>query len=159
MRKLVLFIGPAGAGKTTIAKALMKRRKDAVFLDMDATLRPAAEAIMSAVGLDPNDRDSDDYKRLCRDLGYRMTMNAALENLELGVNAYVVGPLRRKPAKRIGLTGSWAASAGRSATSTSKSFKCSWTARSGTGNESGKDGWLPTNGSSAIGIRSSVLCR
>lgn len=96
MRRLVFFIGPAGAGKTTIAKALVERRKDAVFLDMDTTLRPAAEAIMAAAGLDPNDRDSDDYKRLCRDLGYRMTMNAALENLELGLNVFVVGPFTRE---------------------------------------------------------------
>lgn len=96
MRKLVFFIGPAGAGKTTIAKALLKRRRNALLLDMDTTLRPAAEAIMSAVGLDPQDRDSDDYKRLCRDLGYRMMMNAALENVELGLNVYAVGPFTKE---------------------------------------------------------------
>ncbi|TVY02993.1 AAA family ATPase [Cohnella terricola] len=95
MAKLVFFIGGAGAGKTTLAKALAARRGVAL-LDMDTLLRPAAEAIMTLAGLDPSDRDSADYKRLCRDLGYRITMDAALENLELGIDAYVIGPFTKE---------------------------------------------------------------
>ncbi|MBW5445810.1 AAA family ATPase [Cohnella sp. CFH 77786] len=95
MRKLIFFIGGAGAGKTTLAKALAKRRGAALF-DMDTLLRPAAEAIMRLSGLDPDDRDSPAYKTRCRDLGYRLTMNAALENLEIGMDAIVIGPFTRE---------------------------------------------------------------
>lgn len=95
MAKLVFFIGGAGAGKTTLAKKLAAKRR-AVLLDMDTLLRPAAEALMTQAGLDPSDRDSAEYKRLCRDLGYRITMDAALENLELGNDAYVIGPFTKE---------------------------------------------------------------
>jgi adenylate kinase family enzyme len=97
MRKLVFFVGGSGAGKTTLAKKLVARSR-AVFLDMDTLQRPAAEALMTAAGFDPTDRDSTDYKRLCRDLGYRITMDAALENVSLGTDVYVVGPFTREIA-------------------------------------------------------------
>ncbi|GAA4854935.1 ATP-binding protein [Paenibacillus vulneris] len=95
MPKLVFFIGPAGAGKTTLAKALARQHRPA-FFDMDTLLRPAAETIMTLSGLDPTDRDSPVYKKHCRDLGYRITMDAALENLELGIDTYVVGPFTKE---------------------------------------------------------------
>lgn len=95
MSKLVFFIGAAGAGKTTLAKALASRC-GAVLLDMDTLLRPAAEMIMTLAGLDPNDRDSAEYKRLCRDLGYRITMNAALENAAIGTDTLVIGPFTKE---------------------------------------------------------------
>ncbi|WP_127572842.1 AAA family ATPase [Paenibacillus xylaniclasticus] len=93
--RIVMFVGPAGAGKTTLAKALARRCRMAV-LDMDTLLRPAAEAIMNQAGLDPSDRDSSEYKRLCRDLGYRITMDAALENAASGVDAVVIGPFTKE---------------------------------------------------------------
>ncbi|SDN41262.1 shikimate kinase [Paenibacillus sp. yr247] len=95
MRKLVFFLGPAGAGKTTLAKA-WARKHGGAFLDMDTLLRPAAETIMTLSGQDPDDRDSPTYKTHCRDLGYRITMDAALENLALGLDAIVVGPFTRE---------------------------------------------------------------
>lgn len=97
MNKLVFFLGPGGAGKTTLAKAVASRRKAAV-LDMDILLRPAATAIMTMHGLDPDDRDSDEYKKLCRDLGYRITMDAALDNIGLSADLYVVGPFTQEAA-------------------------------------------------------------
>lgn len=97
MPKMVFFIGAAGAGKTTAAMALVRRRP-AAFLDMDTLLRPAAEAIMKVAGLDPDDRDSPAYKELCRDLGYRITMNAAAENVRLGMDAYLIGPFTQETA-------------------------------------------------------------
>lgn len=95
MRKLIFFLGPAGAGKTTLAKAWASKHGGA-FLDMDTLLRPAAEALMTLAGQDPEDRDSPFYKQHCRDLGYRITMNAALENLSLGLDAVVIGPFTRE---------------------------------------------------------------
>lgn len=112
MNKLVFFLGPGGAGKTTLAKAVASRRKAAV-LDMDILLRPAATAIMTMHGLDPDDRDSDEYKRLCRELGYRITMDTALDNIGLSADLYVVGPFTKEAAdpawietelQRIGMT-------------------------------------------------------
>jgi hypothetical protein len=95
MPKLVFFLGPAGSGKTTIAKFIMKKHL-AAFFDMDTLSRPAAEAIMTLSGLDPNDRDSPIYKQYCRDLGYRVTMDAAIENLQLGVDVFVIGPFTKE---------------------------------------------------------------
>ena len=95
MRKLVFFVGGAGAGKTTLAKALAKRRGVAI-LDMDTVLRPAAVALMTQAGLDPSDRDSSLYKTLCRDLGYRITMDAALENIAIGGDIFVIGPFTKE---------------------------------------------------------------
>jgi adenylate kinase family enzyme len=97
MNRLVFFLGPAGAGKTTLAKAVASRRK-AAFFDMDILLRPAANVIMTMHGLDPSDRDSADYKRLCRDLGYKITMDAALDNIGLDADAFVVGPFTKEAA-------------------------------------------------------------
>lgn len=95
MRKLVFFVGGAGAGKTTLAKGLAKKRGVAI-VDMDTVLRPAAIALMTQAGLDPNDRDSEDYKRLCRDLGYRITMDAALENIANESDIFVIGPFTKE---------------------------------------------------------------
>lgn len=97
MNKLVFFLGPGGAGKTTLAKAVAACRKAAV-LDMDTLLRPAATAILTMHGLDPDDRDSAEYKQLCRDLGYRITMDAALDNIGLSADLYVVGPFTKEAA-------------------------------------------------------------
>lgn len=93
---LLLFVaGGAGAGKTTLARALARRCRMAL-LDMDTLLRSAAEALMTGAGLDPSDRDSAEYKRLCRDLGYRITMDAALDHLSNGQDAVVIGPFTRE---------------------------------------------------------------
>lgn len=93
--QLIFVVGGAGAGKTTLAKALAARNSF-TLLDMDTLLRPAAVALMTASGLDPEDRDSAQYKALCRDLGYRITMDAALENVDLGLNVLVIGPFTRE---------------------------------------------------------------
>lgn len=95
MRKLIFFIGPAGAGKTTLAEAWVSRHGGA-YLDMDTLLRPAAKAVMTLAGQDPEDRDSPIYKAHCRDLGYRITMDAALQQLALGRDAVAVGPFTRE---------------------------------------------------------------
>lgn len=91
MRKLVFFVGGAGSGKTTIAKGITVKHHP-VFLDMDTASRPASEKIMTLMGHDPDDRDSAAYKTLCRDLGYRLTMDSALENLEMGSDVFAIGP-------------------------------------------------------------------
>lgn len=91
MRKLVFFVGGAGSGKTTLAKGITHKGHP-VFLDMDTVSRPASEKIMTLMGHDPDDRDSPAYKELCRDLGYRLTMDTALENLDLDSDVFAIGP-------------------------------------------------------------------
>lgn len=78
-----------------MTKAIASKR-GAPVLDMDTLLRPAAVALMTLAGLDPNDRDSSEYKKLCRDLGYRITMDAALENVAIGTDVFVVGPFTKE---------------------------------------------------------------
>ncbi|WP_027088036.1 AAA family ATPase [Cohnella panacarvi] len=103
MSKLIFFLGPAGAGKTTLAEAWLRRHGGA-YLDMDTLLRPAAEAIMTLAGEDPEDRDSPFYKKHCRDLGYRITMDAALQQLKLGLDAVIVGPFTRETEDAVWLS-------------------------------------------------------
>ena len=97
MGRLIFFVGAAGAGKTTLARAVAAKRGAALF-DMDTLLRPVAEALMTQAGLDPSDRDSAAYKTLCRDLGYRITMDTALENVAIGNDAFVIGPFTKELA-------------------------------------------------------------
>jgi hypothetical protein len=104
MAKLIFVLGPAAAGKTTLARSLAAKRRIA-FFDMDTLLRPAAEAIMTMAGRDPTDRDSPFYKAHCRDLGYRITMDAALDNIALGCDAVVVGPFTREAEDAAWLDG------------------------------------------------------
>ena len=77
MPKLVFFVGPAGAGKTTLAKA-MARCHPAAFLDMDTLLQPAAETIMLISNHDPKDCDSPLYKQYCRE-----ARNSAMDEWKL----------------------------------------------------------------------------
>jgi hypothetical protein len=53
-------------------------------------------ALMTQAGLDPSDRDSIAYKTLCRDLGYRITMDAALENIANDGDIFVIGPFTKE---------------------------------------------------------------
>ena len=93
MRKpLLLFVvGSAGTGKTTIAKALCNKRTF-TFLDKDIVGGKYSDWMMQQLGADINDRDSDVYRTHCRDLEYVVTMDVALDNLELGNDVICVGP-------------------------------------------------------------------
>lgn len=112
MPKLVFFSGPAGTGKTTISKKMLERIP-AIYLDKDTVGGRAVEKILEISGMDVNDRDSGFYKEYCRDLEYDSTMDVALENLEVGLNAFLIGPFTKELSdkkwidrmlKRVGLT-------------------------------------------------------
>ncbi|MDR2127725.1 MAG: ATP-binding protein [Burkholderiaceae bacterium] len=101
MSKLIFFCGHAGAGKTTLARRaigpLMARTGQAFcLLDKDTLYGGYSAAVMGALTGDPNDRDSPVYLQHLRNPEYAGLLATARENLTLGVNVIVVGPLSRE---------------------------------------------------------------
>ncbi|VVE01091.1 AAA family ATPase [Pandoraea terrigena] len=101
MTRLVFFCGHAGAGKTTLAKRLIGpliARSGGAFclLDKDTLYGAYSAAVMRALTGNPNDRDSPLYLQTLRDPEYAGLLDTARENLRLGVNVLVVGPLSRE---------------------------------------------------------------
>ncbi|MDQ6418708.1 AAA family ATPase [Paenibacillus sp. LHD-117] len=91
MQKLVFFVGAAGTGKTTVARAL-SADFPAAFLDRDTIGGRFVEAILEMKGLDKNDRDSEFYKTNLRDLEYDAARDVCIENLAAGQNVFMVSP-------------------------------------------------------------------
>ena len=91
MLKLVFFVGVAGTGKTTVARALATRMS-AAFLDRDTVGGRFVEKMLEMNGLDVNDRDSDFYKKHLRDLEYDTTKAICIENLAAGQNVFMISP-------------------------------------------------------------------
>lgn len=91
MQKLVFFVGVAGTGKTTIARKLAERMP-AAFLDRDTVGGRFVEHALVQNGLDPNDRDSEYYKRHLRDLEYDTTRDICIDNLAAGQNVFMISP-------------------------------------------------------------------
>lgn len=101
MPRLIFFCGHAGTGKTTLAKRalpLLHRRSSESFclLDKDTLYGGYSSAVMGVLTGDPNDRDSPLYLQHLRGPEYAGLLNTARENLALGVNCIVVGPLSRE---------------------------------------------------------------
>lgn len=94
---IALFIlGHAASGKTTLAKSWIKSRMKKgehwCLMDKDDSGEILAPPLMVSMGLDPNDRDSSDYKSKVRDLEYLACLNVAKEQLKLGINVVLPGP-------------------------------------------------------------------
>lgn len=101
MPRLIFFCGHAGTGKTTLAKRalpLLHWRSGESFclLDKDTLYGGYSSAVMGVLTGDPNDRDSPLYLQHLRGPEYAGLLNTARENLALGVNCIVVGPLSRE---------------------------------------------------------------
>jgi predicted kinase len=101
MPKLIFFCGHAGTGKTTLAKRLIgplmqQSGQSFCLLDKDTLYGAYSASVMGVITGDPNDRDSPLYLQHLRDPEYRGLMDTARENLALGVNVMVVGPLSRE---------------------------------------------------------------
>lgn len=101
MPRLLFFCGHAGTGKTTLAKQLIaplmaRTGESFCLLDKDTLYGGYSAAVMRALTGDPNDRDSPTYLQNLRDPEYAGLMATARENLALGVNVIVVGPLSRE---------------------------------------------------------------
>ena len=101
MPRLIFFCGHAGTGKTTIAKHLIgpliqRTGESFCLLDKDTLYGRYSAAVMGALTGDPNDRDSPTYLQHLRDPEYQGLLDTARENLALGINVIVVGPLSRE---------------------------------------------------------------
>src|SRR5690625_5253607 len=91
MQKLVFFVGVAGTGKTTVAEKV-EEHIPAAFLDRDTVGGRFVERFLEMNDLDPNDRDSDFYKKHLRDLEYDTTKDVCIENLRVGQNVFMISP-------------------------------------------------------------------
>lgn len=105
MTRMIFFCGHAGTGKTTLAKRLIQPLMQATgesfcLLDKDTLYGNYSAAVMAALTGDPNDRDSPVYLRHLRDPEYGGLLDTARENLALGINTLVVGPLSREIKER-----------------------------------------------------------
>jgi DNA-binding transcriptional regulator YhcF (GntR family) len=88
----VLMVGGyAGSGKTELGR-ILARETGWPMLDKDTLTRPIVEAALEAMGLSPNDRDSDQYLTLMRPREYESLMSAANENVACGNSAIVTAP-------------------------------------------------------------------
>lgn len=98
MATALFMLGYSGVGKTRLAKAFIKsqikmmRPRPWALLDKDTTSEVLGCAFMSALGLNPDDRDSPDYKEKVRDLEYKACLVIAREQLKLGINVVLPGP-------------------------------------------------------------------
>lgn len=96
----VFICGPAGTGKTTLAKAVLKLmladRQPACLLDKDTLTDGLSRAFTAELTGDGADRDSPTYKARVRDLEYAAVLDTARENLELGVSCIMPAPWTRE---------------------------------------------------------------
>lgn len=101
MPRLIFFCGHAGTGKTTLAKRVtteLHRRHGPSFclLDKDTLYGNYSSAVMGVLTGDANDRDSPLFLQHLRQPEYAGLLDTARENLALGVNCIVVGPLSQE---------------------------------------------------------------
>ncbi|KVP98028.1 hypothetical protein WJ96_05510 [Burkholderia ubonensis] len=100
MAQAVFICGPAGTGKSTVGKSLLRLLLadgcPACLLDKDTLTDALSQAFMAALTGDGADRDSPAYKSQVRDLEYAAVLDTARENLELGVSCIMPAPWTRE---------------------------------------------------------------
>jgi hypothetical protein len=96
MPTALFILGHAGSGKTKLSKrwvkTCLKKGDPWVLLDKDICGEGLANALMQALSLDPNDRDSLGYKSNVRDLEYKGCLRLASDQLKMGLNVVLPGP-------------------------------------------------------------------
>lgn len=96
MATALFILGHAASGKTTLArnwvKSRLKKKETWCMMDKDDSGDILAPELMRALGMDPYDRDSKEYKEKIRDLEYLACINVAKEQLKLGINVVLPGP-------------------------------------------------------------------
>ena len=85
-----IVCGNAGVGKSTLGTKLAREQR-AVLLDIDTCTERLARLVLEGHGLDPDDRDSPDYKRLLREPVYESLFDIAVANLP-HAPVVIVGP-------------------------------------------------------------------
>lgn len=96
MARALFILGHAGSGKTQLAKKWIRERNQKgeswCLMDKDTIGEVLAKTILTALNLDPYDRDSEQYRKYVRDLEYEACLNVAKEQLRIGVNVVLPGP-------------------------------------------------------------------
>lgn len=94
--KLFFVLGLSGSGKTEFSQGWVKyqlsKSNPWCLLDKDTVGDKYSYALMTQMGLDPMDRDSDGFKKNIRDFDYLSTLDVARENLALGVSVICPAP-------------------------------------------------------------------
>jgi dephospho-CoA kinase len=90
----LIVCGNAGVGKSTYALKLAKERR-APLLDIDTVSETLVRAGLSALGHDPNDRDSPRFKSIYRDAIHETLFRIADENLD-HLPCIIVAPFTRE---------------------------------------------------------------
>jgi predicted kinase len=85
--------GGAGAGKTALAREVVRRVANAVLLDKDRLLGPWVDRVLEEAGA-AVDRDGEYYWRTVRPLEYATLEAMAYDHLQLGKVVVVDAPLR-----------------------------------------------------------------
>ena len=80
MRPLFIVCGNAGVGKTTFGEKLAQEH-EAVLLDIDTVSEQLVRAGLQSNGMDPDDRDSPQFKTIYRDAIHETLFNIAQQNL------------------------------------------------------------------------------
>ena len=89
-----IICGSPGAGKTTYARQLASA-KHAALLDIDTVTERLVRLALREVGHDPDDRDSETFKRIFRGPIYATLFDVARDNLPFQ-DVVVVGPFTRE---------------------------------------------------------------
>lgn len=94
MGKAFIVCGSPGSGKSTYGKKLAHQYK-AVLLDIDIVTERIVRKALSESAHDPDDRDSEYFKKTFRQTIYDTLFDLALENLE-HMDVVIVGPFTKE---------------------------------------------------------------
>jgi predicted kinase len=94
MNTTYIVCGSPGAGKTTYAKKLAAARH-ATLLDIDTVTERLVRLALRELGHDPDDRDSDYFKRTFREPIYETLFDIARENIPFQ-GVVIVGPFTKE---------------------------------------------------------------
>jgi predicted kinase len=94
MHTAYIVCGSPGAGKSTYGKQLAATR-GAALLDIDTATERLARLALLEAGHDPDDRDSDYFKRTFREPIYTTLFDIARDNLPF-TDVVIVGPFTRE---------------------------------------------------------------
>ena len=94
MHTTYIVCGSPGAGKTTYARKLASA-KNAALLDIDTVTERLVQIALRESGHDPDDRDSEYFKRIFRDPIYATLFDIARDNTPFQ-KVVVVGPFTKE---------------------------------------------------------------
>jgi predicted kinase len=90
--RVFVILGPAGSGKSTVAK-LVARRYSAVYLDKDRVSGPFVRLLLELNGEDPHARESNDfYMQHVMTTEYETVLDVCADNLHVGASVVIDAP-------------------------------------------------------------------